>query len=191
VPPKWRASDRGVRLFAPCAVVPLQATAYRASMKHSLLASSAVALLLIAQVTSAGTRRSSRSCISVGGVIAARLLETPSGQAVVGSVTGTLAGAVHGVPSPPEVEEDGSLRLGVTDHFVLEDGSVLQTQAEAHLVPVPGREGAFHQVASYEVVSGSGRFEDAHGTFTGHGEADLARGQVTVRYEGRLCGVGR
>lgn len=139
----------------------------------------------------ASSRQPSPSCVSVGGTIAASIIETESGQAVIGSVTGTLRGAVRGIVEALEPQPDGSLRLDVLDHFVTEEGHVLETRDDVHLVPVPGREGVFHQLATYEVVSGTGKFERARGSFTGHGEADIGRGQVTVRYEGELCGVRR
>ena len=67
---------------------------------------------------------------------------------------------------------------------------MLETLDRVTLTPVPGLDGVFHQSATYEVTSGTGKFAGAHGSFIGHGEADVARGEVTVRYAGRLCGVG-
>lgn len=128
-------------------------------------------------------------CTSIGGTISASLIAGEGGQTAVGNVTGTLRGAVSGVVAAPEVQPDGSLLLNVIDHFVTEAGDVLETQATVHLVPVPGREGSFHHAATYQVVSGAGAFARASGSFLGHGEADVVRGQVTVRYEGSLCGV--
>lgn len=148
-----------------------------------------VASLVAASRSSEAAPHGAQRCKSIGGTISASLIASEGGQAAVGTVTGTLRGAVSGVVSAPEVQPDGSLLLNVDDHFVTEAGDVLETQAAVHLVPVPGREGAFHHAATYQVVSGTGAFARASGTFLGHGEADVVRGQVTVRYEGSLCGV--
>jgi hypothetical protein len=138
----------------------------------------------------ASPRQHGGSCTNVGGTIAANIIATASGQVVVGTVTGTLRGAVQGTLAAPEPQADGSLLLEVVDHYVTEEGFLLETLDRITLTPVPGREGVFHQSGTYEVTGGTGKFERANGSFIGHGEADVARGQVTVRYEGRLCGIG-
>lgn len=117
-------------------------------------------------------------------------MPTDDGQAIVGSVTGSLRGAVHGSASAPVPQPDGSLVLEVTDHFVTEEGFVLETLDQVTLIPVPGLAGVFHQTATYEIVAGAGKFSNAFGKFIGHGEVDTNRGQVTIRYGGEVCGTG-
>lgn len=157
-----------------------------AGMKREVLVLAALfTTIQVSHVEARGKRY--RECRQVGGTISASFVPLEEGQAIVGTVTGSLSGAIHGIASAPTPQENGSLILEVKDHFVTEEGLVLETLDQVTLVPVPGLEGVFHQSATYEVVGGTGHLSHASGSLTGHGEVDLNRGQVTVRYEGEIC----
>ena len=84
---------------------------------------------------------------------------------------------------------DGSLRLKLTHNFVTDEGFLLQTEDTAKLTPVPGLKNVFQQSTEYKITGGTGRYAAARGTFINHGEADLGRGLLTLRYDGRICGL--
>ena len=73
--------------------------------------------------------------------------------------------------------------------FVTNEGALLKTEDTAKLTPVAGMPNVFQQTTEYKVTKGTGRFEGAKGTFTNHGETDLKRGLLTLRYEGKICGI--
>ncbi|HET9954794.1 MAG TPA: hypothetical protein VFQ61_09830 [Polyangiaceae bacterium] len=103
-------------------------------------------------------------------------------------MTGTLSGAVQGIVGAATQTSDG-LEIQVEDHLVTDEGCVLQTADVVKLVPVPGLDNAFHQSTRFDIVSGTGKFVRANGSFMSHGEADLVRGTIVSRYEGRICGI--
>jgi hypothetical protein len=45
------------------------------------------------------------------------------------------------------------------------------------------------RIASVLALGGTGRYEGSKGTLINHGETDLKRGLLTLRYDGRICGV--
>jgi hypothetical protein len=112
-------------------------------------------------------------------------------SAAVTPVTGGLGGSVVARISRITQRTDGSLALTLAHDFVTEGGSVLSTTDEATLTPVPGQTNVFQQVTTYTIVSGTKRFSGASGQLTNHGETNLARGLLTLSYEGMLCGVAR
>lgn len=158
----------------------------------SFLALPALSLLVLASYSPAGAHpppdRNGKSCISIGGTISAAMVGPAGSQAIVGSLTGTLSGAVQGIIGAATQTGDG-LEVQVEDHIVTDEGFVLQTADVVKLVPVPGLDNVFHQSTRFEVISGTGKFARANGSFTSHGEADLARGTIVSRYEGRICGM--
>jgi len=107
----------------------------------------------------------------------------------LGPVTGTLAGATQATVLSQEAQDDGTIALGVTHDFVLDDRSSIKTEDEVIWTPVPGQDGVFHVQTTYTIVGGTGRFADAHGSFNNHGEAATGEGLVSLTYYGEICGV--
>jgi hypothetical protein len=154
------------------------------------VSSIATSLLLLAGVERAGAQPKAKDCITIAGTISG----TVSGSApttVVGTVTGTLAGAVHATITSQTPQPDGSVKLELAHDFVTDEGALLSTTDKAKLTPVPGQPNVFQQGTTYDIQAGTGRFANAHGKFINHGEADLKRGLLTLRYEGLICGVAR
>lgn len=108
---------------------------------------------------------------------------------VLGPVTGTLAGATQATVLSQAQQGDGTIRLDVTHDFVTDDRSSLTTRDVVIWTPVSGHEGVFRMQTTYTIVSGTGRFAEAHGSFNNHGEVVAGEGLVTLSYGGEICGV--
>jgi len=108
---------------------------------------------------------------------------------VLGTVVGTLEGSVSATVNSLEPQPDGTVRLKLNHSFVTKEGFLLQTVDTAKLTPVTGQKNVFQQTTEYKITGGTGRYATAKGTFTNHGETDLGKGLLTLRYEGRICGL--
>ncbi|MET0412183.1 MAG: hypothetical protein ABW217_12855 [Polyangiaceae bacterium] len=135
---------------------------------------------------------SEQDCAPVEGTISAAVTRQSAQQTTVqGTVTGNLAGSVVARISQIVEGEDGVLQLTLAHDFVTDGGSVLSTTDTATLTPVPGQPNVFQQTTTYTIVSGTKRFQGATGQLTNHGETNLARGLLTLAYEGSVCGIAR
>jgi len=132
-----------------------------------------------------------KNCITIAGTISGTVASEPGAAQtlIVGTVVGSLAGSVQATVTSLKPQADGTVKLELTHSFVTDEGALLKTDDTAKLTPVPGMPNVFQQTTEYKVTKGTGRFEGAKGTFTNHGETDLKRGLLTLRYEGKICGV--
>jgi hypothetical protein len=132
-----------------------------------------------------------KNCVTIAGTISGTVTSEPgAAQTLIqGTVVGSLQGSVHATVTSLKPQADGTIKLELTHSFVTDDGSLLKTEDTAKLIPVPGLPNVFQQTTEYKVTKGNGRFEGAKGTFTNHGETDLKRGLLTLRYEGKICGT--
>ena len=136
-------------------------------------------------------KTAAKNCINISGTISGTVTSAAgaSQTTVTGTVIGSLEGAVSATVTSLEPQTDGTVRLKLNHSFVTDAGDLLQTTDTAKLIPVPGLKNVFQQSTEYKITGGTGRFAAAKGTFTNHGEADLGRGLLTLRYDGRICSV--
>jgi hypothetical protein len=141
----------------------------------------------------AAGKAAGKNCITISGTISGTVTSAPgaSQTTILGTVVGSLQGSVHATVTSLEPQPDGTVRLKLSHDFVTDEGFLLQTTDTAKLTPVPGLKNVFQQTTEYEIKAGTGRFAAAKGKFTNHGETDLGRGLLTLRYDGRICGVAR
>jgi len=135
--------------------------------------------------------KAAKGCATISGTISGTVI-SPAGSSqtiVLGTVIGTLEGAVTATVTLLEPQPDGSVNLKLNHSFVTREGFVLQTVDTAKLTPVAGQKNVFQQTTEYKITGGTGRYAAAKGTFTNHGETDLGKGLLTLRYEGRICGL--
>jgi hypothetical protein len=132
-------------------------------------------------------------CVLIAGTIAATVTSLPDAPALVvqGPVTGTLRGSVRAQILSQMPRPDGTVALELTHTFVTDEGFLIETRDTATLTPIPGQANVFQMATQYTVTRGTGRFANATGGFINHGETDLARGLLSLAYEGRICGVPR
>ncbi len=132
-----------------------------------------------------------KNCVTISGTIAVTVTSAPgaSQTTVVGTVLGTLQGSVSATVTDSQPQTDGTVLLKAVHSFVTNEGFLLQTVDTAKLTPVPGLANVFQLTTEYKVTKGTGRFANAKGTFTNHGEADLGKGLFSLRYDGKICGV--
>lgn len=150
-------------------------------ISHSLIAFGLVAIL-------AGSAQAQVTCLPISGGINVTVVGGDPLR-VLGPVTGTLAGATQATVLGQTPQDDGTIKLDVTHDFVTDDRSSLTTKDVVIWTPVPGHEGVFRMQTTYTIVSGTGRFAEAHGSFTNHGEVVAGEGLVTLSYGGEICGV--
>jgi hypothetical protein len=144
-----------------------------------------------AKSSAKNAKPSGKGCATISGTISGTVT-SPAGSSqttVVGTVSGTLEGAVSATVTLLEPQQDGSVNLKLNHSFVTREGFVLQTADTAKLTPVAGMKNVYQQTTEYKVTGGTGRYAAAKGTFTNHGETDLGKGLLTLRYEGRICGL--
>jgi len=144
-----------------------------------------------AQAKSKAATKAPKGCATISGTISGTVTSAPGASETIvqGTVIGSLRGSVQATVSSLEEQPDGSLRLKLTHNFVTDEGFLLQTEDTAKLTPVPGLKNVFQQSTEYKITGGTGRYAAARGTFINHGEADLGRGLLTLRYDGRICGL--
>jgi hypothetical protein len=132
-----------------------------------------------------------KGCVTIAGTISGTVVSEPGAAQtlIVGTVVGSLRGSVQATVTSLKPQADGTIKLELTHSFVTDEGALLKTEDTAKLTPVAGMPNVFQQTTEYKVTKGTGRFEGVKGTFTNHGETDLKRGLLTLRYEGKLCGV--
>jgi len=163
-------------------------------MRNQLISGLATVLFPLSLSMGAGPAEATvRQCITIAGTISATVTSPAEAENTVvqGTVTGTLGGSVEATITSILPQEDGTLALELNHNFVTEEGFLLRTQDTAVLTPVEGLPGVFQQSTRYEIVGGTGRFARATGRFINHGETDLNRGLLTLRYEGEICKVAR
>jgi hypothetical protein len=146
--------------------------------------------LLVAADPADAQSAKAKDCITIAGTISGTVTGSEP-TTVQGTVTGTLAGSVHATITSLTPQSDGTIKLELTHDFVTDEGFLLSTQDRAKLIPVPGLANVFQQSTTYDIQSGTGRFANASGKFINHGETDLKRGLLTLRYEGQICGVAK
>lgn len=154
-------------------------------MKTSL---SLIAAGLVGILAATAPAKARDTCLPISGGINVTVVGSEPLR-VLGPVTGTLSGATQATVLSQEQREDGTLKLDVTHDFVTDDRSSLTTNDVVIWTPVPGQEGVFRMQTTYTIVSGTGRFTGAHGSFQNHGEVVAGKGLVTLSYGGEICGV--
>lgn len=155
--------------------------------KPSDLAVPVIAIsLLLAPLLPLAAQAQAQTCRQVGGTIDATIVGGDPVN-VLGSVKGDLAGATRAILTSRTEAEGGSVRLGLTHDFVTNDRNTLKTTDTAVWTPVPGRAGVFHMATQYEIVGGSGDYENASGSLQNEGIADTNSGLLTLRYSGEVC----
>ncbi len=147
-----------------------------------------IAIGLVGMTVTAAPALAQKNCLPLSGGINVTVVSSEPLR-VLGPVTGTLAGATQATVLSQEPQDDGTIRFGVTHDFVTDDRSSLTTNDVVTWTPVPGHEGVFRMQTTYTVVSGTGRFAEAHGSFQNHGEVVASKGLVTLTYFGEICGV--
>src|SRR5215468_9056720 len=133
----------------------------------------------------AGAAAQKRHCQAVGGMLMTNLGAVDSAT-IMGTATGDLRGAVGATITSTEGSGD-TLILHVQHHWVTESGDTLDfSPAAATTTQVaPG----LYAIVSYptHLKGGTGAFASATGDFTSIGEANLANGQIVLRYSGKIC----
>lgn len=152
-------------------------------LSHSLIAVGLVTIIAAPAIAQAQD-----TCLPISGGINVTVVGGDPLR-VLGPVTGTLAGATQATVLSQAQQDDGTIKLDVTHDFVTDDRSSLTTKDEVIWTPVPGHEGVFRMQTTYTIVSGTGRFAEAHGSFSNHGEVVAGKGLVTLTYGGEICGV--
>jgi hypothetical protein len=144
-----------------------------------------------AQPKTTKAAKSAKTCALISGTISGTVTSAAgASQTIVqGTVIGTLRGSVEATVTSLVPQSDGTVKLELSHRFVTDEGFVLETADTAKLIPVPGLKNVFQQTTEYKITRGTGRFASAKGTFTNHGETDLSRGLLTLRYEGSICGL--
>jgi hypothetical protein len=125
-------------------------------------------------------------CRPVAGTIDAAIIGGEP-TSVLGTVTGTLAGATRAVVTGQSQEDDGTIGLDLAHDFVTLAGGSLRTVDSAVWTPIPGHDGLFHMATEYSIEGGTGTWAGATGSLRNAGIADTATGLLTLRYEGEIC----
>ena len=164
-----------------------------ALLAAALLLVCAPALAARAQLPAPAPAAAGEDCVLIAGTISATVTSLPDAPALVvqGPVTGTLRGSVRAQILSQTPQPDGTVALELTHTFVTDEGFLIETRDTATLTPIPGQTNVFQMSTQYTVTRGSGRFASATGGFINHGETDLARGLLSLAYEGQICGVPR
>ena len=143
--------------------------------------------LLIAPVLFARDDSSERRCRDVGGSISTNFIDQTD---TLGTATGDLGGGLRVHVLSVTAGPNGTTILHNHHHWVTVQGNtILFDDADATLFPTP-ISGLF--AASYlkgvVIIGGTGRFANATGNLTStYGAVDLPKGQVVLRYQGRVC----
>lgn len=145
----------------------------------SLLMTASLAMVLVPHLARA-------ECHPVAGTIDAAIIGGEPTN-VLGTVTGTLAGATRAVVNGQSQEDDGTIGLDLAHDFVTLAGGSLRTVDSAVWTPIPGHDGLFHMATDYSIEGGTGTWAGATGSLRNAGIADTATGLLTLRYEGEIC----
>lgn len=143
------------------------------------------ATMMLLVVAAAAQSSERRICQSVGGMLMTNLGAVDQAT-TMGTATGDLKGAVAATILSTEANGN-TLVFHVQHHWVTESGDTLNfdpATATTTLV-APG----IYAVVSYptHIAGGTGRYKHAWANLTAIGEADLANGQIVLRYSGQLC----
>jgi len=112
------------------------------------------------------------------------LAQFTSPTTAIGTLSGDLTGTFDAVIDAIVPGDDGSLHL--TAHRIItnalgtintSDGGVLSPEA----VPL------YRANGQYDFVSGTGAYVNVSGGIRIHGDVNLATGEVTLRYDGKIC----
>jgi len=122
-------------------------------------------------------------CINVSGTIVGSFT---SNTTVAGTVSGGLAGIVTAVILDIQASADGALHVQMQT-FTTSGGSELRTMDQAVLSPTAPPE--YRMDTLYTITGGTGNFANATGFLHNHGDINLSTGAVSLRYDGRICGV--
>jgi hypothetical protein len=132
-----------------------------------------------------GASAQTKHCTPAGGMLMTNLGAVDQAT-TMGPATGDLRGAV-GATIPSTEASGNTLVLHVQHHWVTDSGDTLDIDpAAATTTQVsPG----LYAVVNYPVhlKGGTGKFAGATGDFTNIGEANLATGQIVLRYTGKIC----
>src|SRR6266566_2356421 len=124
---------------------------------------------------------SSATCQNIEGMDFAQFT---SPTTAIGTLSGDLTGTFDAVIDAIVPGDDGSLHL--TAHRIItnalgtintSDGGVLSPEA----VPL------YRANGQYDFVSGTGAYVNVSGGIRIHGDVNLATGEVTLRYDGKIC----
>jgi hypothetical protein len=144
-------------------------------------------LLLLANPAVFGQSNTSTPCHAVSGAISTNFVD-PSDT--LGTATGDFKGGlgVHVLSVTPG--PNGTTVLHNHHHWVTEAGdTILFDDADAVLfpTPIPGLYAASY-TQGVKIIGGTGRFNHATGNLTTtYGAVDLTKGEVVLRYEGKVC----
>lgn len=143
-------------------------------------------LLLLAAVSCAVAQAQTR-CHEVAGGITTNFVDSSD---TLGSATGDLAGGlgVHVINQQPD--PGGTVLITVQHHWVTSTGDTLSLdQGVVTLFPtsVPGLYAGSYLDGVGINKSGTGRFAGASGKIYAWGAVDFGKGELTLRYFGKVC----
>jgi hypothetical protein len=143
--------------------------------------------LLLAAAVSCAAAQAEPTCHEVGGGIVTNFVDSSD---TLGSATGDLAGGLGVHVISQQQGPGGTILITVQHHWVTASGdSVSLDQATVTLFPtsVPGLYAASYIDGVSLNKSGTGRFGGASGKIYGWGAADFGRGELVLRYSGKVC----
>jgi hypothetical protein len=131
--------------------------------------------------------RAESKCHEVAGGITTNFVDSSD---TLGSATGDLAGGLGVHVLNEQQGPGGTILLTVQHHWVTATGETVSLdQAIVTLFPTsaPGLYAGSYLDGANIDRSGTGRFAGASGKIYAWGAADLSKGEVVLRYSGRVC----
>lgn len=122
-------------------------------------------------------------CIDLGGTGLANAVDDTH---LIASLSGSFAGGARAEILASKVTETG-LSMHMEHYFFNDKGGLLRTNDIATLTAVPGRDNVHMLEINYEIMASSGSYDDYEGRFQSFGLIDLDKGQVVLRYQGKIC----
>jgi hypothetical protein len=141
--------------------------------------------LLLACVSCAAAQ--AQPCHEVAGGIITNFVD---GADTLGSATGDLAGGLGVHVISQQQGPGGTILITVQHHWVTSTGDTVSLdQATVTLFPtsVPGLYAASYLEGVSLNGSGTGRLAGASGKIYGWGAADFSKGELVLRYSGKVC----
>ena len=126
-------------------------------------------------------RLSSATCRYIAGM---DLAQFTSATTAIGTLSGDLEGTFEAVIDEIRPGDDGSLHL--TAHRAITNTSGTINTSDGGVLS-PEEPPLYRANGHYEFVSGTGSYSNVSGGIRIHGDVNLATGEVTLRYDGRIC----